>query len=144
DGKGNVTLDVATLGKTVDGMKKGLNGTARMVLKDGAIKGIDIAAAIRKAKSFIPGGQSPAQAASAQEKTDFSEMSASFVIRNGVAHNEDLDVKAPIFRLGGKGDIDVGNSMLNYTAKASVVATTKGQGGADLASLSGITVPVQL
>src|SRR5205814_8030256 len=78
------------------------------------------------------------------EKTDFSEMSASFAIKNGVAHNEDLDVKAPLFRVGGRGDIDIGNGSLDYTAKATVVATTKGQGGADVGQLSGLTVPVHL
>jgi AsmA protein len=144
EGRGNIALDVTAAGKTVEVMKKALAGNAKVSLKDGAIKGIDIAAAIRKAKSMIPGGQTQAQAASAQEKTDFSEMSASFVIKNGVAHNEDLDVKAPIFRLGGKGDIDVGESKLDYTAKATVVATTKGQGGADVSDLSGISIPVQL
>ena len=39
-------------------------------------------------------------------------MTASFAIKNGVAHNEDLDVKAPLFRIGGGGDIDIGNSRL--------------------------------
>jgi AsmA protein len=144
EGRGNVALDVTMAGKTVEAMKKALAGTAKVNLKDGAIKGIDIAGALRKAKSVLPGGQSPSQAASTQEKTDFSEMSASFVIKNGVAHNEDLDVKAPIIRLTGRGDIDVGNSKIDYLAKAAVVNTTKGQGGADLAELSGLTVPVHL
>jgi AsmA protein len=71
-------------------------------------------------------------------------MTASFTIKNGVAHNEDLDMKAPLFRVSGKGDIDIGNSSIDYVTKATVVATTKGQGGADLAQLSGLTVPVHL
>ena len=44
----------------------------------------------------------------------------------------------------GAGNIDVGNSRLDYTAKASVVSTSKGQGGADLEKLAGVTVPVKL
>ena len=71
-------------------------------------------------------------------------MNASFAIKNGVAHNDDLDVRAPLVRVGGAGDIDIGNSQLNYVAKASVVATSKGQGGADLEHLSGLTIPVKL
>jgi len=61
-----------------------------------------------------------------------------------VARNDDLDVKAPLVRLGGAGDIDIGNSQLNYIARATVVATSKGQGGADLDHLAGLTVPVKL
>jgi AsmA protein len=143
EGKGQVALDVTASGKTVEAMKKALAGTARLDLKDGAIKGIDIAAAMRKAKAAFSGGQS-AQAAATTEKTDFSELSASFTIKNGVAHNEDLSMKSPLVRLGGRGDIDVGNSRLDYTAKATVVGTTEGQGGKDVSQLSGLTVPVRL
>jgi AsmA protein len=141
EGKGNVALDVAAAGKTVNGMKKSLGGTARVQLKNGAIKGINIAEVLRKAKSALGSEEG---AANAPKETDFSEMSASFTIKNGVAHNEDLDVKAPLFRIGGKGDIDIGNSTLDYVTKASVVATAKGQGGADLSDLAGVTVPVRL
>src|SRR5207247_152604 len=78
------------------------------------------------------------------QKTDFSDLNASFTIKNGVAHNEDLDVKSPLFRISGKGDVDVGNSTIDYVTNATVVATTKGQGGEDLGQLSGLTVPVRL
>src|SRR5438105_377588 len=71
-------------------------------------------------------------------------MVAIFTMMNGVAYNEDLAMKAPLFRVSGKGDIDIGNSSLDYVTKATVVATTKGQGGSDLAQLSGLTVPVRL
>jgi AsmA protein len=143
DGHGNVALDVTAAGPTVEAMKKALAGTARLQLKDGAIKGFNLAEALRKAKAAL--GSKDEKAAAAQAKqTDFSEMSASFVIKDGVAHNEDLDVKAPLFRVAGKGDINVGTSSLDYTTKATVVGTTKGQGGDDLSQLAGVTVPVRL
>ncbi len=143
EGKGNLALDVAASGKTVNGMKQSLGGTARVQLKDGAIKGINIAEVLRKAKTALSSQQAKAQAAETQ-KTDFSELSASFAIKNGVAHNDDLDVKAPLFRITGKGDIDIAHSKIDYVTKAAVVATTKGQGGKDLEQLAGLTVPVHL
>ena len=142
EGRGNLALDVLAAGKTVGAMKKSLAGTAKLNLRDGAIKGIDIAAVLRKAKSLL--GQQSAQAANTPERTDFSELAASFTIKNGVAHNDDLDVKAPLFRISGRGDIDIGNSRIDYVTKAAVVATAKGQGGAELSDLAGLTVPVQL
>ena len=144
EGKGNVALDVTSSGATVNAMKKALGGTARVDLRDGAIKGINIAQVLRKAKTALGGGGEEAQAAKQTEQTDFSEMSATFTIKNGVAHNEDLEVKSPLVRVTGKGDIDVGNSKIDYVTKAAVVATTQGQGGADLAELKGLTVPVHL
>ena len=143
EGKGTVTLDVNAAGKSVNAMKKALAGTARVQLKDGAIKGINLAEVFRRAKTALGPSDAKAQAREAQQ-TDFSEMTASFTIKNGVAHNEDLDMKAPLFRVSGKGDIDIGNSTIDYVTNATVVATTKGQGGADLGQLSGLTVPVHL
>ena len=77
-------------------------------------------------------------------RTDLSELSASFVIKNGVAHNDDLSAKSPLLRLSGAGDVDIGGNAINYLAKASVVATTQGQGGKDLANLNGLTLPVKV
>ena len=143
EGKGTLAMDVTAAGATVNQMKKSLGGSARLALKDGAIKGINIAETIRKAKSALGSQEARAQARETQQ-TDFSEMTASFNIKNGVAHNEDLDVKSPLVRVGGRGDIDIGNGTLDYTTKATVVASAKGQGGADVDQLAGLTVPVHL
>lgn len=141
EGRGNVALDVAGAGASVNAIKKSLDGTAKVNLRDGAIKGVDIGALLQKVKSL---GKSDEGSANARDQTSFSELNASFTIKNGVAHNQDLDLKAPLLRVGGAGDIDIGNSTLNYTVKASVVASTKGQGGKGLEQLSGLTVPVRL
>jgi len=71
-------------------------------------------------------------------------MKASFIIKNGVAHNDDLTMKAPLFRITGSGDIDIANETINYIAKPTVVASLKGQGGADIDALDGLTIPVKI
>lgn len=146
DGKGDVALDVSASGATVPQLKKGLNGTTSLQLKDGAINGINVAATLRHAKAKIGLGQPSAEqgTTAAQEKTDFTELSGSFKIANGVAHNDDLSAKTPLLRLGGSGDIDLGAERLDYTVKATVVPTLQGQGGPELQELKGLTVPVQL
>jgi AsmA protein len=60
DGKGNVTLDVITQGATVTQLKKGLNGTAHLDLREGSIRGINLAQAIRVAQTKL-GGRRGAQ-----------------------------------------------------------------------------------
>jgi len=146
EGRGNVALDVTTSGATVNAMKRALGGSAKVQLRDGAIKGINLGEVLRKARSALGGSQAAAQGESAgdAQKTDFSELNASFTIKNGVAHNEDLDVKAPLFRLGGAGDINIPESSLNYLAKAAIVASSQGQGGKERDRLAGLTVPVRL
>lgn len=146
EGHGDVALDVTTRGDTVTALKKSLAGSARAVLRDGAIKGINIAQSLRNAKAKLAGGDvsQQATATSAADKTDFSELSASFKIANGVAHNDDLVAKSPFLRLAGNGDIDIGNSQLNYLFKAAVVGTAAGQGGKEVDALKGLTVPVRV
>ncbi|TAK48264.1 MAG: AsmA family protein [Betaproteobacteria bacterium] len=142
EGRGNVTLDVATAGAGVLAMKQALGGTARVEMRDGAVKGINLAEAIQDVRAVL--GSRSATASDPSKRTDFSEITASFVIKNGVAHNEDLQGKAPLLRLTGGGDVDIGNSTVNYTARAAVVATSRGQGGRDLSNLAGVTVPVRI
>lgn len=144
EGRGNVALDVNAAGASVNAMKKTLAGSARVALKDGAVKGFNLTEALRKTKAAFGSKSAQQQPADTSQRTDFAEMTASFAIAKGVARNDDLEVKAPLFRLGGAGDIDIGNGQLNYVARATVVATSKGQGGADLDHLAGLTIPVKL
>ena len=141
EGKGDVSLDVQSAGATVPALKKALGGSARVDLKDGAIKGINLAEGARNLKSAVGVKQAKSDPA---QKTDFSEMRASFAIRNGVAHNEDLKAQSPFLRLGGAGDIDIGGDQINYEAKVTLAATSKGQGGRDVSNVAGVTVPVKL
>jgi len=148
DGKGTLSVDVTASGNTVGAMKKALNGTSSLQLADGAVKGIDIAGTIRNAKSKINIFKDKSSIGADQtQKTDFSELTASFNIKNGVAHNEDLAMKAPILRLAkgdSRGDIDIANETINYLAKPTVVKSLKGQGGAELDSLAGVSIPVKV
>lgn len=144
EGRGNVALDIATGGNTASAMKKALRGTASVKLRDGAIKGINLAQSLRQTKALFSGRKDAVQQARMSDKTDFSELAASFRIANGVARNEDLDVKSPFLRLGGAGDIDISKGRIDYVAKASVVGTSGGQGGKDLEHLKGLSVPVRV
>ncbi len=144
EGRGNVVLDVTTTGTTVTQMKKALAGSGNVSLRDGALKGINLAKSFRELKALTSTKQDAVQKANQTDKTDFSELTASFRIANGVAHNEDLSAKSPFLRLSGVGDIDIGAGAMNYLAKASVVGTSAGQEGKDLATLKGVTVPVRV
>jgi AsmA protein len=146
EGRGNIAMDITTAGATVNSMKRALNGTAKVQLRDGAVKGINLGEILRKARSALGGSQQAAagEEAGKTKQTDFTELSASFTLKNGIAHNEDLDAKAPAFRIGGAGDINIPASTLDYVVKASIVATSQGQGGKERDNLAGLTVPVKL
>jgi AsmA protein len=145
EGKGDITADVTTQGNTVSALKKALDGTASLKMADGALKGIDIAGSIRNAKARLGALRGEhEQAADKAQKTDFSELTATFKIAKGVARNNDLSLKSPLLRVGGEGEVNIGEDRLNYLVKASIVGTSKGQGGRDTEELSGVTVPVRV
>ena len=141
EGRGDITFDVKTAGGTTLALKRALAGSARIQMKDGAIKGINLAEGARGLKSAV-GVKTTKHDPS--QKTDFSELSASFAIKNGVAHNDDLKAQSPFLRLGGAGNLDIGNNGIDYLAKATLAATTKGQGGREVGNVTGITIPVKL
>lgn len=147
-GNGTLSLDVAAQGATVSALKKSLAGNVDLKMADGAVKGVDIAGAIRDAKEKLNvlKAQSSTEA-DQNKKTDFSELTASFQIKDGVAHNEDLAMKAPLFRLtkgDSKGDIDVGKETINYLAKPTLVNSLKGQGGKETEQLGSVGIPIKV
>lgn len=145
EGKGNVGINIRTTGNTVNQMKAALDGKVSVSLQDGAIKGINLAEKFRNAKSLLTTGSNATQKTDTTQKTDFSSLAVSFDIAHGVATSNDLNVMAPLFRIGGAGQVNLISNSLDYLAKASVVATSTGQGGKTLDSgLNGVTVPVRL
>lgn len=144
EGRGRIELDVSTAGNSMGAVKQSLNGSARLNLRDGAVKGINLAKTLREGKAMLAGGKDAMVAANKAEKTDFSELAASFRITNGVARNDDLAGKSPFLRVSGAGSIDLVREQIDYVVKATVVASAKGQEGKELADLNGLTIPVRL
>jgi AsmA protein len=128
EGRGSITFDVQAAGGTTLALKRALAGKAQLLVKDGAIKGINLSQGVGSVKSALA---TKTTKHDPSQKTDFSEMSASFAIKNGVAHNDDLKVQAPTLRVGGAGNLDIGHNSIDYQAKATLVA-------------GGITIPVKL
>ena len=142
EGRGRVSVDVSSHGAQVSALRSNLAGSSSLALRDGAIKGVNLAKSFRQAKAVLTQREDVAVAASRDEKTDFSALDASFRLREGVARSDDLTMKSPFLRLGGTGEVDIGRSRIDYTVRATVADTSKGQGGADLAALRGLTIPV--
>ena len=145
EGRGQVVLDLAAQGADVDALRTTLAGHARLALRDGLVRGFNVAQAIRRAKAALGAGPDlHAGTGAPTEATDFSELSASFRVAGGVAHNDDLAAKSPLLRMAGQGDIDLGAGRLDYLLKATVVDTLRGQGGPELQALRDQTIPVRL
>ena len=137
-GTGNITLALTGNGPSEAAIVRTLNGKFDFAMSDGAILGFNLGGALRD----LSQGEIPDFSGSPRKKTDFSELTASFDIAKGVAHNNDLKLASPLLRATGAGTVNLPQRTLNYTVRPKLVASLSGQGGQ--VDLSGIEVPVNI
>lgn len=140
-GTGNLELDITTRGELLSQLKGALNGSGNMRFEDGAVRGINVAQIIRRAEARLRGEQLEDEE---PNQTDFSELTGSFTIREGVVHNEDLEATSPLLRVRGQGQADLNDDSLDYRVDTTVVGTLEGQGGRELDDLRGVTLPIRI
>lgn len=141
-GTANANAKLTGTGATVDEIKQTLSGNGGFSFTDGAVKGINIAGAIRKAKAALS-GQKVADS-DAPVQTDFSTLSGTFTAKNGLIDNQDLSLKSPLLRISGAGQASLPKETIDYSLKVAIVGTISGQGGKELAELKGLTIPVKI
>jgi AsmA protein len=145
EGRGDIRVEVSTQGQSADAMRRALAGTASISLANGALRGVSITDVLSDARTRIAelrGRES--RAASASERTGFSDLKASFVLREGVARSSDLALRSPLLRVGGEGAIDIGSGTIDYLLRPTLVGTLRGEGGRTGSELRGLTVPLRI
>ncbi len=143
-GTANGSLALDTRGKTPDALLRALSGTAQFEVRNGAIKGFNLAQSLRDAGSLLRLGQDRQAMTSGAQQTDFTSLSVSFQIAQGVASSSDLSLQSPLLRVGGEGRFDLPAQTLDYVLRPTLVGTLAGQGGEQAAALKGLTVPVRI
>ncbi|MBN2691195.1 MAG: AsmA family protein [Burkholderiaceae bacterium] len=143
-GKASWTLDVQAQGNTLQALLASVSGKARLDVKSGAVKGFNLAQMLRNARTLLAARKDGQFAATPGEQTDFTALGASLALQDGVAKNSDLLVQSPLLRVGGEGWFDLPRQRMDYLLLPTVVGTLQGQGGAEVAALRGVTVPVRI
>jgi AsmA protein len=139
-GTAEASAKLTAAGTDPESIKKTLNGNLAFVLRDGAVKGYDIAQMIRNAKSYL--GKDVAY--DANRKTDFAEIKGTATVTDGVVSNPDLSAKSPLLRVDGNGQASLPAETIDYRVRATLVATSKGQGGKDVGELAGVPLPIHI
>ncbi len=137
-GKGKLTLATSSHGASQRQLVSALNGKASFVFTEGAIRGFNIAKALRGLQQ----GRLTSLSSTPAEKTDFSQLSASFDIVDGIATNQDLQLMSPLLRVTGAGRIVMPDRKVDYTVNPKLVADLSGQGGET--GLGGLQVPITI
>jgi AsmA protein len=126
EGRGSFAFDLRTSGGNEAALVAALDGNGTTYVQDGAIRGINIPKIVRTLSvETLLGWQQ-----SSGEKTDFSELSASFTIDDGILANDDLVMVGPLLRVGGAGRVDIPKRTLAYRIDPKIAASLDGQSGA--------------
>lgn len=141
-GTANVDLDVGGRGQTVGDLRKTLSGNFAARAENGAVKGFNLGQIIRRGEAALAGNLNYQETSA--PTTDFATITVSGKLNNGVLTTDDLNAASPLFRVGGAGTINLVNETIDYTAKPTIVETSKGQGGKELSQLNGVTIPIRL
>ncbi|MEO1040307.1 MAG: AsmA family protein [Pseudomonadota bacterium] len=118
-----------------------LNGEGRFAVENGALVGVNLAQVIRTVERAIQDRRLPSGFGE-QEATDFSTLSGSFSVQNGLARNLDLTMLSPLLRVVGQGEVNLAEQTITYRLTPRAVQSLAGQGG-DL-DLAGIAVPIRI
>lgn len=136
-GTADSKLSVTASGASQRELISNLAGNGSMMFRDGAIRGINIAAVVRNISTAAL--DRPFDDA---EKTDFAELSGTFTIDKGIVSNKDLSMIAPLVRMTGEGKVSLPQRTVDYLVKPKLVASIEGQGGT--ADAAGVAVPIKV
>jgi AsmA protein len=115
----NGTFQLSGRGNDLAAIQRDLDGNIALQLIDGAWEGTDIWYELRRARAAIR--QEAAPEPTLPARTQFSEVSASGPVQDGVFNNSDLLAELPFMRITGSGSVNFVAATVDYGMSASVL-----------------------
>ena len=141
-GTAELSAKLTAQGLEPDAVRKTLNGEAKFSVEDGALTGVNIAQLIREAYARYRGQPVPKE--EGPRETDFTSLSGSASIVNGLVTNRDLAAASPLLRVDGRGEVNLVSERIDYVADIVLVKSLEGQQGRELEALKGLLIPLQI
>jgi AsmA protein len=144
-GKGDLAMDLSAEGGSIGALRKTLNGSVSLALARGSLAGIDMRTALLEGNEDL-GTKNKARVHEAKfsERTNFSELKAVFNIVDGSSHGNSFDMRSPLFRIAGEGDLVLDSGSISYRLATTVAPALKRKSAGELAELKGISVPIRV
>jgi AsmA protein len=144
-GKGDLVVDLNAEGVSLSALRKTLNGNVSLALARGSLAGIDMRTALLEGNEDL-GTKNKARVHEAKfsERTNFSDLKAVFNFVDGNSHGNSFDMRSPLFRIAGEGDLALDSGNLNYHLAAVIASALTRKSAEELAELKGVTVPVRV
>ncbi|MFP4649156.1 MAG: AsmA family protein [Halorhodospira sp.] len=116
-------------------------GDGQLAVENGALLGLNLPHEIRKAAARLR-REEPPQPPEDEERTDFSELTASFTLAEGVTRNDDLRVHSPLLQASGEGQADLLQEQIDYRITATLAEGLDTNQAPLLHRIAGSTVPL--
>ncbi|MBD3898471.1 AsmA family protein [Halomonas sp. ML-15] len=118
--RGRLSLDgdLTTRGDTRGLMTRNLNGSMALRIDDGAVFDVNVSEELCSVVAALDGEEVSRDWSS---DTRFERAEASFTLRDGVAHNDDLEISIPGIQLDGGGELNLSTQRFDYRAAARLI-----------------------
>ncbi len=141
----NGSFALSGRGDDFGAIQRSLSGNMSFELDDGAFEGIDIWYELRRAYALVKQQAAPERVLPA--RTEFSNVSASGPVTDGVFRNDNLRAELPFMQVTGKGTVDLAAATLDYGMTVRVLNRPElaGEAGADeLRDLTRTAIPLRI
>lgn len=118
--RGTYQANIQLSTNNIDTLPASLNGTANIIVKDGAIIGVNISHAINMASAFFAKQALPNL--TEKNETPFNTMTGAIIIKNGIVSNDDFSLDSGFMTIKGKGQA----SLITQQISGQLEAVTKG------------------
>ncbi|MDX1482303.1 MAG: AsmA family protein [Woeseiaceae bacterium] len=115
----NASFVVGGRGRTMSALKSDLDGSMRFELLDGTWQGVDVWHQLRSARALFKREQPPAPRT--PPRTEFTSVTLSGNVTDGVMRSENLLAQLPFIRVTGGGTIDLVAAEIDYSVQARVL-----------------------
>ena len=145
---GTINGSFALSGRGADmlAVQQSLGGNISMELNDGAFEGTDIWHELRKARALIRQEEAPEPNLPA--RTEFSEVSVSGPVNNGVFSSDNLKALLPFMELSGNGSVNFVDATVDYRVNARVFEKPELVGdeatAEELEDLAKVRIPIRI
>jgi len=121
EGKLNADLTLDMKGDDADRIKKSLGGKGNFIIKDGAVKGVDLVSMVRNTDGAYGFGRKGKES----PRTEFSEFQIPLTIKNGVFNTVNTLMMSELLRVKTAGKANLVKDALDLRIEPTFVTTGK-------------------
>lgn len=115
----NISIKLSGGGNNIKTIKSSLHGVMQASITEGYVKGFNVKKILANGKSILKG--QPFPVSNKNDKSEFSMLTASAKVDNGVIKNDDLFIKSSALRVHGKGTVNLITETLDYNLLAKLL-----------------------